>query len=138
MQLALPHVHTHHPRCTVLQQAVGEAAGGLAHVQAARAGHVKPRGGQRTLQLETAARDVARLGRVQQLDLGAGRQVGFTVSTQSVPFQRVQVVGTRGRIEGTFYVLAAVLVILAGRLVWLQASGAAPKKLDAPVRRLES
>jgi predicted dehydrogenase len=25
--------------------------------------------------------------------------VGFTVSTQSVPFQRVQVVGTRGRIE---------------------------------------
>ena len=33
------------------------------------------------------------------LDFGAGRQLGFTVSTQSVPFQRVQVVGTRGRIE---------------------------------------
>ncbi len=33
------------------------------------------------------------------LDFGAGRQVGFTVSTQSVPFQRVQVVGTHGRIE---------------------------------------
>lgn len=33
------------------------------------------------------------------LDFGAGRQVSFTVSTQSVPFQRVQVVGTRGRIE---------------------------------------
>ena len=33
------------------------------------------------------------------LDFGAGRQLSFTVSTQSVPFQRVQVVGTRGRIE---------------------------------------
>ncbi|MBT9550608.1 MAG: Gfo/Idh/MocA family oxidoreductase [Hydrogenophaga sp.] len=33
------------------------------------------------------------------LDVGAGRQVSFTVSTQSVPFQRVQVVGTTGRIE---------------------------------------
>ncbi|MGS5088736.1 Gfo/Idh/MocA family protein [Hydrogenophaga sp. A37] len=33
------------------------------------------------------------------LDYGAGRQVSFTVSTQSVPFQRVQVVGTKGRIE---------------------------------------
>ncbi|WP_127804394.1 Gfo/Idh/MocA family oxidoreductase [Hydrogenophaga sp. NH-16] len=33
------------------------------------------------------------------LDFGAGRQVSFTVSTQSVPFQRVQVVGSTGRIE---------------------------------------
>lgn len=33
------------------------------------------------------------------LDFGAGRQVSFTVSTQSVPFQRVQVIGTRGRVE---------------------------------------
>lgn len=33
------------------------------------------------------------------LDFGAGRQASFTVSTQSVRFQRVQVVGTRGRIE---------------------------------------
>lgn len=33
------------------------------------------------------------------LDFGGGRQLSFTVSTQSVPFQRVQVVGTRGRIE---------------------------------------
>jgi predicted dehydrogenase len=33
------------------------------------------------------------------LDFGEGRQMSFTVSTQSVPFQRVQVVGTRGRIE---------------------------------------
>ncbi|HOY35058.1 Gfo/Idh/MocA family oxidoreductase [Piscinibacter sp.] len=33
------------------------------------------------------------------LDFGDGRQAGFTVSTQSCPFQRVQVVGTTGRIE---------------------------------------
>jgi len=33
------------------------------------------------------------------LDFGEGRQLGFTVSTQSCPFQRVQVVGTTGRIE---------------------------------------
>lgn len=33
------------------------------------------------------------------LDFGSERQLGFTVSTQSVPFQRVQVVGTTGRIE---------------------------------------
>jgi predicted dehydrogenase len=33
------------------------------------------------------------------LDFGAGRQLSFTVSTQSVPFQRVHIVGTRGRIE---------------------------------------
>ncbi len=33
------------------------------------------------------------------LDFGAGQQATFTVSTQSVRFQRVQVVGERGRIE---------------------------------------
>jgi predicted dehydrogenase len=33
------------------------------------------------------------------LDFGGGRQATFTVSTQSVRFQRVQVVGERGRIE---------------------------------------
>jgi predicted dehydrogenase len=33
------------------------------------------------------------------LDFGDGRQLGFTVSTQSCPFQQVQVVGTRGRLE---------------------------------------
>ncbi|KRD50220.1 NAD-binding protein [Acidovorax sp. Root275] len=33
------------------------------------------------------------------LDFGAGRQLNFTVSTQSVRFQRVQVVGTLCRIE---------------------------------------
>jgi len=33
------------------------------------------------------------------LDFGNGRQLTFTVSTQSAPHQRVQVVGTKGRVE---------------------------------------
>ncbi|NBJ11422.1 Gfo/Idh/MocA family protein [Microvirga arsenatis] len=33
------------------------------------------------------------------MDFGGGRQLTFTVSTQLVPFQRVQVLGTKGRIE---------------------------------------
>jgi predicted dehydrogenase len=33
------------------------------------------------------------------LDFGAGRRLDFTVSTQSVPHQRVQIVGTKKRIE---------------------------------------
>ena len=32
-------------------------------------------------------------------DFGEGRQLTFTVSTQSTPYQRVQIVGTKGRIE---------------------------------------
>ena len=33
------------------------------------------------------------------LDFGGGRHLAFTVSTQSAPYQRIQLVGTRGRIE---------------------------------------
>lgn len=33
------------------------------------------------------------------LDFGAGRQLTFSVSTQSAPYQRVQAIGTQGRIE---------------------------------------
>lgn len=33
------------------------------------------------------------------LDFGAGRQLAFTVSTQTVPYQRVQILGTTGRLE---------------------------------------
>jgi predicted dehydrogenase len=33
------------------------------------------------------------------LDFGGGRQLAFTVSTQCVPYQRVQLCGTKGRIE---------------------------------------
>jgi predicted dehydrogenase len=33
------------------------------------------------------------------LDFGAGRQLGFTVSTQACRYQRVQAVGTEGRLE---------------------------------------
>jgi predicted dehydrogenase len=32
-------------------------------------------------------------------DFGEGRQLAFTISTQAVPFQRVQVLGTKGRLE---------------------------------------
>jgi predicted dehydrogenase len=32
-------------------------------------------------------------------DFGSGRHLGFTVSTQLVPYQRVQALGTKGRIE---------------------------------------
>jgi predicted dehydrogenase len=33
------------------------------------------------------------------VDFGGGRQLAFTVATQLVPYQRVQICGTRGRIE---------------------------------------
>jgi predicted dehydrogenase len=33
------------------------------------------------------------------VDFGAGRHLNFTVSTQCVPFQRMQICGTKGRIE---------------------------------------
>lgn len=33
------------------------------------------------------------------LDFGEGRQLAFTVSTQCVPYQRIQICGTQGRIE---------------------------------------
>jgi predicted dehydrogenase len=33
------------------------------------------------------------------LDFGTGRQLTFTVSTQAVPFQRIQLLGTKGRVE---------------------------------------
>ena len=33
------------------------------------------------------------------LDFGAGRQLAFGIATQTAPYQRVQLIGTRGRIE---------------------------------------
>ena len=39
--------------------------------------------------------------------------------------------GTRSRIEGTFYILALLLVGLGSRLAWLQASGTPPKIEEA-------
>ncbi len=33
------------------------------------------------------------------VDFGAGRRLDFTASTQSVPFQRVQIIGTKQRLE---------------------------------------
>ncbi|GAO20558.1 hypothetical protein ALISP_0378 [Alicycliphilus sp. B1] len=55
----------------MLQQAVGEAARALAHVQAAQARDLDARGGQRAFELEPAAREVLGLRRVEQLQLGA-------------------------------------------------------------------
>jgi hypothetical protein len=74
MKLPMANVDADHPRRAVAQQAVGEAAGGLAHVQAPAPGHGHARGLERTLELEPAARDVARLGGVEQLDFGICRQ----------------------------------------------------------------
>ena len=62
-------------RSAVLQEAVGEAAGGLAQVQADQPGRVDAAGLQRAFELEPAARDVARFGRVRQLQLGRFRQL---------------------------------------------------------------
>jgi hypothetical protein len=71
MQLAVADVDAHHLRGAVLQQAVGEAAGGLAHVEAQLAGDVEPGDEtQRAFQLEPAARHVAGLGGIGQLELG--------------------------------------------------------------------
>jgi predicted dehydrogenase len=33
------------------------------------------------------------------MDFGAGRQLTFTVSTQAVPYQRIQILGAKGRVE---------------------------------------
>ena len=50
--LAIAHIHAHHVRGAALQQAVGEAAGGHAGVQAAQAAHVYCPVLQRRLQLQ--------------------------------------------------------------------------------------
>jgi hypothetical protein len=42
MQLPVADIDTHHLRGTALQQAIGEAAGRLAHVEAQLAGDIEP------------------------------------------------------------------------------------------------
>ncbi|MNW01260.1 hypothetical protein D3C71_1968740 [compost metagenome] len=54
----------------MLQQAVGEATGRLADVQAELAGRVHAAGLQRAFELEAAARHVACLGGIGELELG--------------------------------------------------------------------
>ena len=47
VQLAVAHVHARDVRRAVLEQAVGKAARGLAHIQAAQAAHIQRAGRQR-------------------------------------------------------------------------------------------
>ena len=67
VQLGMAHVHTGDLGHAGLQQAVGETAGGLAHVQHIQVRHVQADMLQCSLQLEPAARNIARLGIVEQL-----------------------------------------------------------------------
>jgi hypothetical protein len=63
----MAHIHAHHFGRAMLQQAVGETAGALTHVQATQTIHLHARGLQGPFELETATRDITRLGVVQQL-----------------------------------------------------------------------
>ena len=75
----------------MLKQAVGESAGGGAHVQANLARHADAEGGQRRLQLQPAAADVAHCAS-QQAQRGAGphqraRLFGFLFFDQNLSRQ---------------------------------------------------
>ncbi|MNV76900.1 hypothetical protein D3C71_1702840 [compost metagenome] len=76
-----------HALGALLQQAVGEAARGLAHVEAPLAlrRHLERR--QRAFELEPAARHIARRGLVQQLQLGIAGEV-FAVLLDGLPHAR--------------------------------------------------
>ncbi len=75
MQLRMPHVDADHPHGAPLQEHVGEAPGALANVQAGRALHGNAGVVQRSFELQPAARRVAKLGIVRNLELAAGRQL---------------------------------------------------------------
>ncbi len=75
VQLAVAHVHTNDLGGTVLQQAVGEAAGALPHIEAAQAFDHQPRRLEGAFELEPATRDVFRLGIVEQAHLCHGWNV---------------------------------------------------------------
>ena len=85
MQLAVAHVDADDVRRTVLQQAIGEAAGRLAHVEAVLARRVDAGGTQRAFQLEPAARDIARLRGIGELELGRGGDL-VAVLAHAAPF----------------------------------------------------
>ena len=70
MQLGATDVNPHHHARAVLQQAVGKAAGALAHVQAGQAVHGQPHPLERGFELEAATGHVAGLGVIQQPHLG--------------------------------------------------------------------
>ena len=79
MELAVAHVDRHDPRRAPLEQAVGEAAGRRAEVEAVEAGHVEAHGVERVGELLPAAGDEARRRLDRQLrvlvDLRAGLRV---------------------------------------------------------------
>lgn len=75
MQLVTPDVQPHDPRRTMRQQAMGKAARGLPHIETLQALDQQSQLLQRAFQLEAAARDVTRLGLIQQADLRHGRNV---------------------------------------------------------------
>ena len=75
VQLAVTHIHADHLRRAVLQQAVGEPARALPHVEAAQPRHRQAGGPQRPFELEPPARDVFGLGIVEQPHLGHGRNI---------------------------------------------------------------
>ena len=86
VELGAAHIHAAHKGRTILQQAIGKPAGGLAHVQAAHACHVQPHHLQRVFQLEAAARHIACLRVVQEPDL---RRIGHLVAVFRDPLPRI-------------------------------------------------
>ena len=67
----MAYIHAYDLGSAVLQQAIGKAAGGLTHIQAAQTCHVQPCGFQRTFQLQTAARNVFGFGVVKHFNFSS-------------------------------------------------------------------
>src|SRR5579864_238021 len=77
MQLAMSHVHADDMLRALLQQAVGKPAGRLTDIETALATRVDRRRGKRAFELEPSARNVARFGGIEQLEL---RRLGNLVA----------------------------------------------------------
>ena len=92
----MTNIHTHHLRCTVLQQTIGEAAGRLADVQTTQTFNRHTCGLQSASQFQTAARYKPRLGVIQQLQFAFRRQQD-TVFLNALPsVQWLSPLHTRG------------------------------------------
>ena len=86
MQLGAAHIHAHHRHRAMLQQAVGKTAGGLAHIQARKTGHVQPQVLECSFKLQAAARHIACLGVIEQPHRGV---LGHVVTVFCHPFPGV-------------------------------------------------
>ena len=75
MQLGAPHIHADHRLGTCLQQAIGKPTGRLTDIQAGKAFHGQTNVFESGFQLEPAARHIARLGVIEQPQLGRFRHV---------------------------------------------------------------